>query len=96
MPYEFKTTFWQDFTIADCFGEAAIRDTFKRAFDEWKNDVEYVTELSLVTNWKCWQHYEHGNDALSMVYERLYYEVRNWCLDNLEGDDIRYYFEVTD
>ena len=32
----FTTTFWQDFSIADAFGVAAIKDTFKRAFAEWK------------------------------------------------------------
>jgi len=96
MGYEFKTTFWQDFTIADCFGEAAVRDTFDRAFGEWKSDVVYVTELALVTNWRCWLHHDAGDDALSDLYAELYYKVRGWCLDNLKGDDIRYYFEVTD
>ena len=33
--YETFTTFWQDFTIADRFGVSAIKDTFKRAFNEW-------------------------------------------------------------
>jgi len=32
MDYEFKTTFWMDFTIADAFGLDAVRDTFKRSF----------------------------------------------------------------
>jgi hypothetical protein len=32
--YQMKTTFWQDFSIAEKFGLEAIRDTFKRAFDE--------------------------------------------------------------
>ena len=41
--YETKTTFWEDFTIADAFGVDAINDTFKRSFDGWKNNVEHVT-----------------------------------------------------
>ena len=36
--YELTTTFWQDFSIADCFGVQAIRDTFNRAFEEWKTN----------------------------------------------------------
>ncbi len=32
MGYEQKTTFWMDFSIADKFGIAAIKDTYKRAF----------------------------------------------------------------
>lgn len=26
--------------------------------NEWKTDVEYVTELALVLNHKIWQHYK--------------------------------------
>jgi len=46
--YELKTTFWDDFTIADAFGVDAIKDTFERAFNEWRNNVAYVTELAMV------------------------------------------------
>lgn len=41
--YKPKTTFYTDFSIADNYGVAAIKDTYKRAFDEWHNDTEYVT-----------------------------------------------------
>ena len=53
--YETFTTFWQDFSIADRFGVAAIKDTFTRAFNEWKHDYKYLTELVMVLNWKIWQ-----------------------------------------
>ena len=33
---EVKTTFWEDFSIAERFGVSAIQDTFNRAFKEWK------------------------------------------------------------
>ena len=33
---EVKTTFWEDFSIAERFGLSAIQDTFDRAFKEWK------------------------------------------------------------
>lgn len=96
MDYEFKTTFWMDFTIADHFGANAVKDTFERAFKEWRNDVVYVTELSLVLNWKCWQHYEKGDEKLSRLYSDLYYEVNGWCYDNLKGADLEYYWRTTD
>ena len=96
MPYEFKTTFWSDFTIADAFGPKAVEDTYKRAFGEWRDEVEYVTELVLVLNWKCWDHYETGRRELSALYSDLYYQARDWCLDNLEGADAEYFFRVTD
>lgn len=52
------TTFWMDFTIAENFGETAIRDTYKRAVKEWGEDVEYMAELTLVLNWKIWDLYK--------------------------------------
>ena len=48
--YEVKTTFWEDFSIAERFGLSAIQDTFNRAFKEWKEDYEFLTELVLVLN----------------------------------------------
>ena len=33
---EVKTTFWEDFSIAERFGLSAIQDTFNSAFKEWK------------------------------------------------------------
>ena len=93
---EFKTTFWTDFSIADKFGEKAVKDTFDRALKEWKSDVEYVTELSIVTNWKCWEHYREGNEGMSKLYANLYYKVDGWCKTHLKGEDAEYYFRMTD
>lgn len=56
--YEVKTTFWEDFSIAERFGLSAIQDTFNRAFKEWKEDYEFLTELVLVLNHKIWQYHE--------------------------------------
>ena len=53
--YQPKTTFWMDFSIADKFGIAAIKDTYNRAFKEWKNNHVYLTELVMVLNHKIWQ-----------------------------------------
>lgn len=54
MAYQFQTTFWMDFTISDRFGIDAVKDTFNRSFRDWKTDHIYLTELTLVMNWKCW------------------------------------------
>ena len=94
--YEMKTTFWEDFTIADYFGMDAIKDSYKNAFNSWKHNREYVTELVLVLNWKCWWHYEHDNLEVSKLYSDLYYKLHDWCLDNLKGSDLEYYLEWTD
>ena len=93
--YTPKTTFYMDFSIADHFGLNAVKDTYKRAFKEWKNNVEFVTELSMVLNWKCWEHYEN-NKTLARLYDTLWREIDGWCYDNLKGDDLSYYFRTTD
>lgn len=93
---EFKTTFRQDFTIADGFGVAAIKDTFKRAFAEWKSNVEYVTELCVVLNWKIWEHYDKGNEEVARVYNDLWEKVDVWCQENLKGKDLEYFYKITD
>ena len=53
--YHPLTTFWQDFSIADSFGMDAVKDTYQRAFSEWRTDYTYLTELVMVLNWKIWQ-----------------------------------------
>ena len=94
--YEQKTTFWMDFSIADRFGDAAIKDTYKRAFREWKKDHVYLTELAMVLNRKCWEWYGKGNSRRSELYSDLYYETRDYALDHLKGDKLTYYLETTD
>lgn len=93
--YEMKTTFWQDFSIADVFGEDAIQDTYDRSFESFKTDVVYITELSLVLNWKIWYHYEKDS-PLQNIYDTLWRKHHDWCLDNLKGDDLTYYIKTTD
>lgn len=56
--YKPITTFWNDFSVADAFGTSAVADTFKRAFEEWKGNYKYLTELVMVLNHKIWQWFE--------------------------------------
>lgn len=93
--YEMKTTFWQDFTIADCFGKAAIEDTFNRAFKEWGHDYIYLTELVIVLNRKIWQWYER-NDAYAELYNQLWEKADAYACDNLEGEELSHFYQVTD
>lgn len=94
--YDVKTTFWDDFTLAERHGGvSAVKDTYKRAFKEWHNNVEYVTELAIVLNHKIWQHYEE-NIELGRVYNELWVECDTWCCDNLQGEDAEYYFRTID
>ena len=93
--YEIKTTFWSDFSIADAFGIDAIKDTFNRAFSEWKNNTEYVTELACVMSWKSCAWYKKNNEY-STLYAEYYHKVDEWCMNNLKGKDMNYYLKWTD
>ena len=96
MEREFKTTFWSDFTIADKFGVDAIKNTYARAFKEWKDNIEYITELSIVLNWKSWEHYDEKNEILSKLYIDIWNELDSYLLDTLKDNDLKYYLRETD
>ena len=93
--YQPKTTFWSDFSIADAFGESAIKDTYRRAFNDWKNNAEYITELTLILNWKIYQHYK-TNKNIAELYDQLWKKTDAWCMSNLKNKDLEYYIRVTD
>lgn len=93
---EFSTTFWMDFTIADRFGISAIKDTFRRAFAEWKTDYRYLTDLVMVLNHKIWEHYEGGNDAYATIYNELWGKADEYACTHLKGEELAYFYETTD
>lgn len=93
--YELQTTFWDDFTIADLFGLSAIRDTFDRAFEEWKDNYKYLTELILVLNHKIWQHHE-TKPEVAELYNSLWRQTDRYAVENLKGDELDYFYEITD
>ena len=93
--YTPKTTFYEDFSIADAFGIDAVIDTYNRAFKAWRSDIEYLTELVMVLNWKIWEHYE-TNRSLAKVYDGMWQKTHNWVLDNITGDNLRYYLRTVD
>ena len=94
--YKPKTTFWLDFTIADNFGADAVKDTFNRAFEEWKSNYVYLTELVMVLDWKMWEHYENENYELENVYNNLWIEADRYAVENLKGEELSYFYTTTD
>ena len=91
-----QTTFLQDFTIADMFGEKWILDTYKTAFDGWKNNVQYFTEFVVALNWKLWEHYDNGNEELAKVYDKLWRQADLYACENFKWEDADYYYRETD
>lgn len=92
--YEPKTTFYTDFSIAERFGVDGIMDTYSRAFRSWKKNVEYITELVMVLNWKIFEHQDNG--LFCRIYQKLWLTLDGWCQENLKGDDLAYYYRTTD
>ena len=93
--YKPQTTFWEDFSIADMFGHTAVQDTYNRAFEGWKDDYVYLTELVMVLNHKIWQHY-NKNEQLAVLYNRLWEQADEYAYENLKGEELSYFFRVTD
>ena len=89
-------TFWMDFTIADASGVNAIKDTFNRAFNEWKDDYKMLTALVIVLNHKIWQHYEAENNKLASVYNELWEKADQYACNTLKDEALKYFLEVTD
>lgn len=94
--YKQITTFYQDFSIADAFGVSSIKDTYKRAFNNWKRNYKYLTELVMVLNWKIWEHYGRGNEEYQAVYQELWEETDGYACDNLKGEELDYFYRTTD
>ena len=100
-------TFWFDFSIADVYGESAIKDTYARSFDTFKKNIEYMTALAIVLNHKSWYWYDKKDDKKSELYAKLYHKIDQFILDGEEDDDdykyknftseeITYYARATD
>lgn len=97
--YTPKTTFYEDFSIADVFGVEAVKDTYERAFGAWKDDAEYLTELVMVLNWKIWEHNAKNSDInieLTKLYDKLWRTADEYAVTHLTGDDLSYFFRTTD
>lgn len=95
--YKPITTFWQDFSIAETFGQEAIRETAERCFKEWKNDYKYLTELIMVINHKSW-YWNNKNERLMELYSKLYYKYDDKAIKALNNNKtaLNYYFKTLD
>lgn len=93
--YKPITTFYTDFSIADNFGKAAIKDTYKRAFHEWKGNYKYLTELVMALNWKIYEHWDTNNEYAGL-YNELFEKADVYAQENLKGEELSYFYRTTD
>lgn len=92
--YEVKTTFYLDFSISEIFGVEGIRSNYESCFTRWNWNHIYITELCLVLNWKLWRWY-NKNDEFYQLYLELYTKLDEWCVENLKGDELQYYYSTS-
>ena len=93
--YKFETTFWEEFSISDQYGPDGVVEHYNLVFDQWKDNLKYLTELVLVLNWKIYQWYQ-VDDTLGMTYDDLWKRTDSFAMDTLRGEDLHYYLSVLD
>ena len=97
--YEPKTTFWNDFMIAEKFGIKEIRNTFERIMKEWKENYVYLTELVMFLNWNIWYWDGAGTkqaEEYAAVYNELWEKADHWALEHLKDDELQYFLRTVD
>lgn len=93
--YKPITTYYSDFSIAEKYGDDAIRDTYKQAMDNWKKSYKYLTEIVMVLNWKMFRWYKE-KPSLARLYGELWEKAARYAERNLKGDELSYYYRTTD
>lgn len=81
--------FMQDFRIADTFGMEAIKDTFNRAHDEWKNNADYYASFVMTLNHLIWYHYDHGNEEYARLYDSLWKKADAFVFKHFKGKELQ-------
>lgn len=74
---------------------SAIKDTFNRAFVEWRNNYRYLTDLVIQLNHKIWQWYEIDTEVAEM-YNELWEQADNYACNHLKENELEYFFKITD
>lgn len=90
-----SSTFYADFSVADVYGVNAIKDTYKRAFDGWKTNVQMFTELVGMLNHKIWEWYQK-NDDYARLYDRLWKEADEYGGNHFKGEELQHFTMVLD
>ncbi len=93
--YKRCSTFAADFAIADSFGKEAVKETFDRAFNEWKDRPKMMAEMALVLNHNIWRYHE-TDPELAKVYDECWKQADEYCMEHYKGDDLDWYIQVTD
>ena len=89
------STFFADLSIAECFGEKELKDTYKKILEHWKYDIKYITEFSMCLNHKIWQ-LRHIDKKMSLIYDELWKKSIDFVEKTYKDKDLEYFYEITD
>lgn len=92
--YKCRTTFWIHFRLADYYGMESIVRTYTRTKEEFKDNVVYMTDLVMVLKWKQKEHHEAGYEGFAELYNKLWTEANEFCLNHFSGEDLKYFSEI--
>ena len=93
--FKLESTFWEEFSIAEDYGSEGVREHYDLVFNQWKDNLKYLTELVLVLNIKIFIWYGVDDD-LGQMYDQLWKETDGYALETLKGDDLHYYLSTLD
>ena len=93
--FKFESSFWEEFSIAENYGSDGIREHYRIVFDQWKDNLRFLTELVLVLNLKIFFHYGK-DDSIGQTYDELWEQTDAYALETLKGDDLHYYLSTLD
>ena len=93
--YNFESTFYEEFCVAEEYGADGIREHYDLVFNQWKDNLKFLTELVLVLNLKIFLWYG-VDDTIGKTYDQLWKETDGYALDTLKGDDLHYYLHTLD
>ena len=96
MSRDFETTFYEDFTTAEMISWfKGIRNTYKRAFENRKDNVKYFTELVVALNWKIFEWYKK-DDEKAKLYDKLWRQADSYATEHFKWDELKYFYQMTD
>lgn len=88
----------------------AIKKTYHQLMKYCKGNYKYLTELVIVLNWKIWFFYDYSNylkkngrdreaqwaETFGRLYNTLWEEADGYACNNLKGEALHYFYEMTD
>lgn len=94
--YRPKTTLWNEITFVEKSFPEELTRKLEYLIDRCKDNKERGTELTLILNWKTWQHSENNNILMAKFYREYWKKIDNYICDNWRGDKLSYFLRETD